>query len=342
MKRTCFHNIPEFSKKNFRIASYAVAAFITISGLFFIYEVLFVGDLTFVAQWNIFKSPLGSICIILGFFCAMLWWGKFTHWSATPIIETRDKYTGELIKREEDHDFMEQGFAKLIMPILGHFVIEPILYGCIIYYPIQCVIALVGSIFPYILTLIVIGIIAAIWLLPSRYEFRYRSLGLLVVGTFFTTAFIWGGIAINNAQPGSTIHMLSEKEQDADTDAVYDNAFGMEEDDQFEGVGEEGLYGSLPDGTTEYVGEMEGFPIEFSIFKDNDVGTLDGVYKSVRYGTTMELAGESLLGDGGLIHFFGKDQNNKEWHFELYGDADNVVGTAYSNDKEYDISLNKK
>ena len=167
-------SIPEFSDKNYMIAGYIVAALITIAGAFLIYEVVTTDALVFKANWNMFKSPLGNLCWIIGFIWAMLWWGKFTHWSATPIIEKRDRY-GNLIERKEDFDIMEQGFAKILMPILGHFVIEPIMYGAIIYYPIQCIIALVGAIFPYILSLIVLAIIVGAWLFTRYCQFRYQS-----------------------------------------------------------------------------------------------------------------------------------------------------------------------
>ena len=108
--------LPEFSNSKYIIVGYVVAAIITVSGGFFVYEILSSDALTFSAQWNMFKSPLGSLCIFVGFVWAMLWWGKFTHWSSTPVIETRDRYSGKVLKREENYDVMEQGFAKIIMP----------------------------------------------------------------------------------------------------------------------------------------------------------------------------------------------------------------------------------
>ena len=352
MKQQNLPQLPEFSQKNFDIARYAVGTLITLSGLFFIYAVLFKGDLTFSAQWNIFKSPLGSVCIFIGFFWAMLWWGKFTHWSATPVIETRDRYTGKVIERKEDYDIMEQGFAKIIMPLLGHFVIEPIMYGCIIYYPIQCIIALVGSIFPYVLTLIVLGIIVAAWLLTKNLQFRYRSALLVVAGLLFTVAFTWGGTAIYNSAPGSTIQMLADTQTSSENvGVVQDNEeqtssdesgdiVDEEEDEQFEGYGEEGLLGSLPYGTTEYEGDMEGYPIEFTIIKE-EASDIKGIYKNVKYGTTMNLVGESHPADGGNISFFGKD-GDTDWSFNLTGDVENITGTAQSGDTELKLTLHKK
>lgn len=360
-------NLPEFSDSNYNIAGYVVALLITLSGAFFVYEVLFNGDLTFSANWNIFKSPLGSICIFIGFICAIAFWGKMGHWSRTPILETRDS-SGNLIKREENFDVMEQGFAKILMPILGHFVLEPIVYGCLIYYPIQVVIALVGTIFPYVLTLIVLAIVAGSWLYTKKCHFRYHSALLVLMGVVFTAAFAWGGYAIHNATPGSTIQMLADTqptdggdgmaaydendeqtETDQDSESNEDNAINNESeeneedyDGQFEGVGEEGLYGSLPEGTTAYAGDMAGFPIELNITKKGDSGEIYAMYKNVRYGSTMRLDGESLPADGGDINFYGKD-GDTQWVFNLSGDANNISGTARGGeDKEMKVTLKKK
>lgn len=330
-------SIPEFSDQNYMIAGYIIAALITIAGAFLIYEVVTTDALVFKANWNMFKSPLGNLCWIIGFIWAMLWWGKFTHWSATPIIEKRDRY-GNLIERKEDFDIMEQGFAKILMPILGHFVIEPIMYGAIIYYPIQCIIALVGTIFPYILSLIVLAIIVGAWLFTRYCQFRYHSAVLVVLGVLFTIAFAWGGYAIGKSVPGSTIQMLTGPQGDDNSGDYYEEG----EDDQFEGVGEEGLISCLPNGTTEFVGEMAGFPIEFIITRNADMGNIKAVYKNVKYNTTMNLEGESLPAMGGDISFIGRDSKNNVWYFDLSGDADNISGTASGDGKNFKVTLHRK
>ena len=344
MKKPNLPNIPEFSDSNYKIIGYIVGALVTLAGAFFLYEVFADGDLTFKANWNMFKSPLGSICLFIGFFWAMLWWGKFTHWSSTPVTEYRDSY-GNVIGRKESMDIMDQGFAKIIMPLLGHFIIEPIIYAAIIYYPIQCIIALVGAIFPYILALLVIAIIALSWLFTSIAMFRYRSVALIVFGLLFTVAFAWGGMAIKNAGPGATIQMATEMPQGANEAYVEnettDEAFDEEVDDQFEGYGEEGLFGSLPEGTTAFVGDMNGFPIEFNITKNTGTFETIGMYKNVNSGTIMRMTGESLPAMAGNIYFYGKDGND-DWVFELSGDAENISGTANCGDKQLAVKLHRK
>jgi len=355
-------NLPEFSEKNYSIAGYIVAALITITGLFFIYEVVTTDALTFKAQWNMFKSPLGSLCYFIGLIWAIAWWGKFIHWTQIPVIVTKDSL-GNVKKVERNYDIIETLLYTVLFPLLGHFVIEPIIYGAIIYYPIQCIIAVVGAIFPYVLSLIVLAIIAGSWLFSRTFQFKYHSYALVIAGILFTIAFGWGGYAIGKSEPGSTISMIADTSQQTnDGNATIDNAqktqqdspntdnefdesasdFEEDEGDQFEGVGEEGLFGSLPAGTTEYTGDMAGFPIEFAITKSEDMGTIKAVYKNVKYETSMNLDGESLPADGGNISFFGSDGSNN-WTFNLSGDADNISGTAQSGDgKELKVTLHKK
>lgn len=357
-------SIPEFSDKNYTLAGYIVAGLITLAGAFLIYEVLTTDALTFKANWNMFKSPLGSLCLVIGFIWAMLWWGKFTHWSATPVVETRDRWSGKVIDRKEDYDISNQMMGKILMPILGHFVIEPIIYAAIIYYPIECIIAVVGAIFPYILSLIVIAIIVGAWLFTKNVTIRYRSLLLVGCGLLFTLAFGLGGYAIMTSGPGTTIQMFADTQGSQGTGALpvdeesvsqtveetvaaaestegEEMAEGEEVDDQFEGYGEDGLLGSLPTGTTTFEGDMAGFPIEFAITKKDNSGDVSGVYKNVKYGTTMKLDGESLPAMGGDISFYGND-NGTQWVFNLTGDVNNISGTAQGGGKEMKVTLKKK
>lgn len=202
--------LPVNTDNTYNIVGYVVAAIISIAGGFFIYEIIANSSLTFEAQWNMFKSPLGNICIGIGFLMAIIWWGKFTHWSATPVVETRDSWGG-VIERKENYDITEQLFAKVLLPFLGHFVIEPLIYGAIIYYPLQCIIAVVGSIFPYILSLLVLGVIILFWLFTRLFHFRYQILTLIIAGILFSGAFIWGSIAIDESSLSDTISFVSSK-----------------------------------------------------------------------------------------------------------------------------------
>ena len=351
--RSSLNKIPEFSSKTYSIVGYVIAAVVTIAGGYLIYNVVTTDALVFKANWNMFSSPLGSLCWMIGFIWAMAWWGKFVHWSQIPIIEKRDRY-GNVIERKENMDVVEQMFAKIALPFLGHFGLEPLMYGAVIYYPIQCIIAIVGAIFPYILSIIVLAIIVGAWLFTRTFQFRYHSVVLIVAGLLFTVAFAWGGYIIKNNEPGNEIQMLTSNTQslsasndyqtyesatnDGKTESVESNE---DEGGQFEGVGEEGLFGSLPNGTTEYVGDMAGFPIEFSITKSDNMGSIKAIYKNVKYGTKMNLDGESLPAQAGDISFYGKD-GNVEWIFNLTGDVTKITGNAQGNGKEFSVTLNRK
>ena len=105
---------------------------------------------------------------------------------------------------------------------------------------------------------------------------------------------------------------------------------------------DEGLLGSLPEGTTKYVGEMAGFPIEFTIHKRDGGGNLQADYLNVKYSARMKLQGESLPADGGNISFFGNDTNNNQWNFYLEGDVDHITGTANGDGKELPVTLHRK
>lgn len=161
MNTDFLNKIPEFSNKNFAIATYVSAAIIGCASLFFIYMMFVTPDFGISTQWNMFKSSLFGPLYVIGLICAIVNWGKFTHWSATPVIETRDSY-GNVIKREKNYDIIEWLFAQVLLPILGHFLIEPCIYAAIIYYPIMCVVALVAAILPYFLTVVLVAITVCI------------------------------------------------------------------------------------------------------------------------------------------------------------------------------------
>lgn len=229
-------HLPEEIGNTYNIVGYVVATFITISGGFFIYELIANSDWTFEAQWNIFKSSFGYLCFCIGFIMAIIWWGRFGHWSAKPVVETRDSW-GNVIKRKENYDVIEQLFAKFLLPFLGHFFIEPLVYGCFIYYPIQCIIALVGTIFPYILSFIILGVIVLAWSFTHLFRFRYQLVALLLFGIIFSVGFAWGGYMIQPNIPegfNTTFRNLpsdiSEKTIDKDEeDEGFEDAIPQDE-----------------------------------------------------------------------------------------------------------------
>lgn len=113
-------------------------------------------------------------------------------------------------------------------------------------------------------------------------------------------------------------------------------------EDDIEDYGTYGLMSVLPEGITQYAGEMGGYPIEFTIVNHPEKGELYANFKNVNYGTTMKLIGESLPADDGAISFIG-EENGTQWNFELDGDADNISGTASgSNNYKFKVKLKRK
>ena len=337
--------LPEFSNNNLKIASYVVSIIVAVAGFFFIYEIIANSGWTIKANWNMFKSAFGNVCMGIGLICAIVFWGKFGHWSRTPVIETRDG-SGRLIKREEDFDITEQSFSKIILPVLGHFVIEPIVYGAVIYYPVQCIIALVGVILPYLISLLILAVIAAYVMYTKWYHFRNPSIVLILSGLLFTAAFAWGAYSIKNntlsyddAQYSSD-RVVADGNEESDENKS-DESFEEDENAEQFGISDDSLLATLPEGTSQYTGEMEGFPIEFTIVNDTEKGILRAEYKNVKYTTVMQLEGESMPADDGNIHFYGKDKD-QEWVFYLSGNAEDITGTAQSGDKELEIKLHRK
>ena len=142
------------------------------------------------------------------------------------------------------------------------------------------------------------------------------------------------GKAIFSAKPLKMPEMEASEEA---AEEVADEGLDMEPEDL-----NEGLLGSLPEGATEYIGDMVGFPIEFTIHKSLNGGSLQADYRNVKYSTKMKLQGESLPADGGNISFFGKDPQGNQWNFYLSGDADHITGTAQGDGKELKVTLHRK
>ena len=174
-------NIPEFSDKTYSIVGIFFALTISASGGYLIFEIVTSDALVLKPEWNMFKSPLGNLCLIIGFVCALLFWGKFVHWTQIPLIGHRDSFGNWVWK--ENMDITEQMLYRVILPLIGHFVIEPIIYAAFIYYPLQVVIALVGAVFPYVVSLIIVG--KAITFLLS-----FPSKGILPVNGKYSFAII--------------------------------------------------------------------------------------------------------------------------------------------------------
>lgn len=348
-------SIPEFSDEHYPIAGYVAAGLITVTGLWLVYEVIANDALSFSANWNMFGNAFGNLCFWIGFICAIVFWGRWVHWSSTPVIVKRDPYTGKVLDVKEDYDITEQGFAKILMPIIGHFIVEPIIYGALIYYPVQCVIALVGTIFPYIMSLVILAIVAGSWAYTRVATFRYHSAVLVALCVLLTVAFGYGAYSIHDSYaphpielaPGegpSDIEQTNEQSTVTDDvqtagESVADNTEDMIENGEDMGEMGEGLFGSLPEGTSVYTGVMEGFTIEMTFVKQES--NINGTFKDVMNGYSMHLDGESTPAMGGDIVFYG-NMDGSNWTFNLTGNASEITGQADNGATKFNLSLNKK
>lgn len=100
------------------------------------------------------------------------------------------------------------------------------------------------------------------------------------------------------------------------------------------------LIGSLPAGKSEFVGEMAGFPIEFTIIKD--ISGVHANYKNVKFGATIKLESDGKSSDDGNTTFYGKDAQNNQWIFRIGGNPEYICGIAEGDAKELQVVLYKK
>lgn len=101
-----------------------------------------------------------------------------------------------------------------------------------------------------------------------------------------------------------------------------------------------GLIGLLPEGTTEYTGEMAGFPVEFSITKSAD--GVSAVYRNVKFGATIQLESDAQVDHEGNTTFWGNDAQGNQWRFHLGGNENYLFGYAVGDGKNLQVELNKK
>lgn len=218
-------NIPEFNDRNYQLASYISAGVVTVSALFLCYAVVFCSDFTFSAQWNIFKSPLLGPLFIVGLVLAVLHIGK-NHYSYDTYEQ--DVYRdGTKSKPRKSYDVIDNVEGSCLAPLLGHFLLEPFLYACLIYYPLMCIVAFVGSVFPYILSALVLALCFLVFRFSSLFHFRHHSVVLIVLSLVLTISFAMGGMAILDTESGSV-------DATEDVESQYDPDEEFEASDEFE------------------------------------------------------------------------------------------------------------
>lgn len=193
------NRLPEFSPKNFGIASKVCSGLLAASAIFFIYEMFTVDNFGISVNWNIFTSAWFGPLFVVGFVLAIVFWGKFGHWGGQPVYVGEDAAGRKQVVRNDD--VVDNMFWHFMMPILGHFVFEPIIYACLIYYPLMCVFALLGLILPYALTLILLAIPVVVFMSEKfTINLRFRSTILVVLTTLLTVGLVWVSVNMESGK----------------------------------------------------------------------------------------------------------------------------------------------
>ena len=178
---------------NFKTISYILAGLMSAAGLFFSYEMIFTSDWGFDVEWNMFKSPLIYPLWLVGLVIAIIRFGK-NHWSFDEVIETEDSWGNK--KLWVNNDITSVLLGHLVWPIIGHLVIEPLMYAALIYYPLMCVLYFVGAFLPYILTILVVILCIGAFKADMVPDFPFKNAVLSVASLLFTTGFSYGGWSI--------------------------------------------------------------------------------------------------------------------------------------------------
>ena len=229
--------IPEFSDSNFVKASYICGGVLSAIVVFFIIEMFSADNFGIDIEWNIFESAWFGILFPIGFILAIVNWGKFGHWSMQAYDVYKDSSGKKYIKK--NYDIIEWMFNSILLPILGHFMIEPALYACIIYYPLMCIFALLDALLPYVISLALIALSAGV-LLSSRYfiQMRYRSLAVVCITVLVGGGLLWASIEMNQSRnPQITITESAKTQENSDDDMFgEENTKPTEIDDMFKDV----------------------------------------------------------------------------------------------------------
>lgn len=205
--------LPEISSRNYNIAGYFVGTIVTCSGIYLIYQLLFNSDISFSANWNMFKSILMWPLYIIGLIVMFANWNRFSF-----SYDTYEKttYSDGRVEVKRDWDIIEWMMGHVLAPILGRFILVPLAVAAAIYYPLMCIVHVVGAVFPYIVSAIVLVIIVVSWMFTRWFQFRNSSIVLVFAGIALTVAFAWGGYAIRIPKISEVVPTVNEKTQKND------------------------------------------------------------------------------------------------------------------------------
>ena len=101
--------------------------------------------INFQIQWNMFESRLIYPLLVIGFIL-----GLGAKFNFIPLLVTKDQF-GNTTKVERDYDVISNMEASFIAPLLMYFVIGPVFFAAMIYYPLMMILHLFGRIFPFLI-----------------------------------------------------------------------------------------------------------------------------------------------------------------------------------------------
>ena len=207
--------LPAFSDQAMSVACKVCGGIIAVCSLFYIFEMFTYGDFGIKANWNIFTSWLFGPLFVVGFILAIVKWGAMGHWGGQPYDVYEDEYGNKKTMRNDD--VVENMMWHFLMPILGHFIIEPIIYASIIYYPLMCVVALLGMVLPYALSLILIGVCVGIFCF-GKYLMKlpYRSIVLVVITALLSVGLTWASISMECKKHAEGVETATEQVEEVE------------------------------------------------------------------------------------------------------------------------------
>mgnify|MGYP007069892343 FL=1 len=217
------------------VMAYIASCILTVSGGIFIYEILRNTDLSFSPNWNMFESLLIWPLFIMGIIFMLAHWNAFNGIGGDPyeVITTWDgtKYV------RRNWDIAEVLFAKVFLPFLGRFVIIPLMFSAMIFYPLMCIVWLVGSAFPYIISLFIVLTMVGAWLFALGQSVNEKLIVFLVGCLVFTVGYGVGSYLIErNASPRQVKTQVQESIYNSPVIDDSESSIGGEtiNDDDFE------------------------------------------------------------------------------------------------------------
>lgn len=134
---------------------FAARIFLCITGLVALAMIAFImvahATVDFHIQWNMFHSVLRYPLLILGFLLGL--GQKFEVYDYFYVYKDR---AGNVTKVEKNSDPIDGIMGGCLFPLLQYFVLYPILYAALIYYPLMALLHLFGKLFPFFIIVVVL------------------------------------------------------------------------------------------------------------------------------------------------------------------------------------------